>query len=229
MHFQPIDHPEESHEVEGYVVAVPMEQSAQDPLDDVFGSDSPQEDSRHAPPEPLHMSDMRRLETDHTTAGYREGLTAAKASSVQAGFDEGFGLGAAVGQKAGHLLGLLEGMEEALRTSSESTAAQSQLAEAREDLAVEKLFSADYWAPDGNWKYEVAAAQGGDVLFEHVAAEHPLVRKWTAKVDGLVETYKVNLAIFDDDNEPRVETLGADQPAATSNSNTTASKQALDW
>src|SRR6187431_1331366 len=88
-----------------------------DLLDDVWGDELASEDHErvltpygaHA-----HPSDMHRLQREHSTAGYREGITVAKAQSIQEGFDEGFGLGATVGARAGQLLGLLEGVANAL-------------------------------------------------------------------------------------------------------------------
>ncbi|KAK7739853.1 Essential protein Yae1, N terminal [Cytospora paraplurivora] len=63
-----------------------------------------------------HPSDVHRLRQEHKTAGYREGITVAKATSIQAGFDEGFGLGATIGLRAGYLLGVLEGVAAATAT-----------------------------------------------------------------------------------------------------------------
>ncbi|KAH8169800.1 ABC1 domain containing protein [Sarocladium implicatum] len=242
MHFQPIENGSaESHPEEGHVIAVEMDPAPhQDPLDDVFGADSPPHhdrvlDHQHT----SHPSDMRRLETDHTTAGYREGLTAAKASSVQAGFDEGFSLGAALGQVAGQILGTIEGVEEALRGTDQvetSASVAALLAEAREELRVERLFAAEYWAPDGNWKYDVKSRgdhsgdDEGDVLFDDVAAQHPLVSRWIAIVDGLLETWQIDRAVLEDESEPRVDAAGAETSAAPSAASAAAApKQALDW
>ncbi|KAL3955030.1 hypothetical protein ACCO45_010593 [Purpureocillium lilacinum] len=122
-----------------------------------------------------HPSDMHRLETEHATAGYREGITVSKESSMQAGFDEGFSLGAAIGLQVGQLLGTLEGVFDAVKGEPGEAAkvAESQLAMAREELATSRIFSTDYWAPDGNWTYKVEAGEGGDVLFSDVAKAHP--------------------------------------------------------
>ena len=244
MHFQPVENGSaESHLEEGHVIAVDMDPAPphQDPLDDVFGADSPPHhdrlsDHQHA----SHPSDMRRLETDHTTAGYREGLTAAKASSVQAGFDEGFSLGAALGQVAGQILGTIEGVEEALRGTDQveaSTSVTALLAEARDELKLERLFAAEYWAPDGNWKYDVksreTAASGngeGEVLFDDVAAQHPLVSRWIAIVDGLVETWQIDRTVLEDESEPRIDAAGPEtNTAPVTSSAAAAPKKALDW
>src|SRR4051794_18720484 len=85
-------------------VTVPVEENAvDDPLGDVFGSDdvapgpSLADPPMHIPGTQHHPSDLHRLQQQHVTAGYRDGVTAAKAESIQSGFDEGFSLGAAVG------------------------------------------------------------------------------------------------------------------------------------
>ncbi|ROV93318.1 hypothetical protein VSDG_06906 [Cytospora chrysosperma] len=197
-----------------------------DPLDDVFGSDGEDYDSpafvdedEHgsddsrvhitrggARGEGGHPSDARRLRQEHTTAGYRDGITVAKASSVQAGFDEGFGLGATIGLRVGHLLGVLEGIAAGLGKRpapggvggsaggdgpdhEQARAAGKLLADARMELGVRSIFSGDYWHPDGTWKYEVGGGSGdveeeGEVLFSHVTEAHPVVKKWTAVVEG---------------------------------------------
>ncbi|ROV93405.1 hypothetical protein VMCG_08433 [Cytospora schulzeri] len=204
-----------------------------DPLDDVFGSDGDGYDSpvfeedehydehdssqirittgggggRGRGPTPRdHPSDIHRLRQEHTTAGYREGITVAKASSVQAGFDEGFGLGATIGLRVGYLLGVLEGIAAALGSGNGKVQQQQPgyeqgkalLADARTELGVRSVFSEEYWHPDGTWKYEVVGggrADDGDgngddeVLFSHVAEAHPMVRKWTAVVEGEMQRW----------------------------------------
>lgn len=184
-----------------------------DPLDDVFGSDGEDYDSpafvdedEHGSDDSRvhitrggarggggHPSDARRLRQEHTTAGYRDGITVAKASSVQAGFDEGFGLGATIGLRVGHLLGVLEGIAAGLgkgpAPGGVGSGAVNLLADARAELGVRSVFSGDYWHPDGTWKYEVGGGSGdveeeGEVLFSHVTEAHPVVKKWTAVVEG---------------------------------------------
>ncbi|RFU73676.1 abc1 domain-containing [Trichoderma arundinaceum] len=231
-------------------------------LDDVFGPESESglgsgEDVARAtadaaatvtspgrPESPRHPSDMRRLETEHTTAGYREGISAAKERTVQAGFDEGFSLGATIGLAAGQLLGTLEGIEDALKSrlgdragseDEEATAASRLLTEAREELSVPKIFSSDYWAPDGNWSYDVKPeASGGDeVLFPDVAAAHPLIRKWTAIVDEQVKLWKIDRSVLDGEDGDARMGLEAVDDAATGTSTIPlappASRQPLDW
>ncbi|POS81591.1 hypothetical protein DHEL01_v200029 [Diaporthe helianthi] len=219
-----------------------------DPLDDVFGSEDGDDDTpvfedaydgdhdsnpphirpvAASPAHHHHPSDMHRLRQEHTTAGYRDGITAAKARSVQAGFDEGFGLGATVGLRVGYLLGVLEGVaaavallgrdggpeeSEGLITAAEDRAeALNLLAEARAELALQVVFGPEYWEADGTWRYEIGSGKAGEeeesvVLFSHVAEAHPLVRKWTLVVEGQMRRWGVEgqLALLrrrDDDHD----------------------------
>ncbi|KAG5742437.1 hypothetical protein H9Q70_014711, partial [Fusarium xylarioides] len=86
-----------------------------DALDGVFGSGpSSPTDVRHDDGSATsNRSDIRRLQTVHTTAGAREAIAVSKESSLQTGVDAGFSLGATVGMRAVHILGLLEGINEA--------------------------------------------------------------------------------------------------------------------
>ena len=133
-----------------------------------------------------HPSDVPRLRQEHTTAGYRDGITVAKAEHVQAGFDEGFGLGATIGAVAGQLLGVLEGLSFAAVSSSSSKSKSQQteddeeesflkeklrslLAEAEKDLAVTSIYGKEYWDEDGTWRYEVP----GESKAQHERYQHP--------------------------------------------------------
>lgn len=157
-----------------------------DTFDDVFGSDDGQDAlsnpsgiARRAD-DHNHPSDIRRLQGEHTTAGYREGVTVAKAASVQSGFDEGFGLGAALGLRAGEVVGVLEGLAAAVPGDERLT---KLLGQASEDLAPQSVFGAAYWAADGNWTYPVSGQDGDDVLFKDVVEAHPLIMKWRVVMD----------------------------------------------
>ncbi|KAM0460623.1 hypothetical protein ACHAPV_004902 [Trichoderma viride] len=228
-------------------------------LDDVFGSESeavPASGDGHAaavvtsfdrPESPRHPSDMRRLETEHATAGYREGISTAKEQTVQAGFDEGFSLGATIGLAAGRLLGMLEGIDDALKSrlggqagsqdgqgTASATATSELLTEARQELSVLKIFSPDYWAPDGNWSYDVEPHGDGDeILFPDVAKAHPLIRKWTAVVDEQARLWKIDQSVLDGDAGMEA----AAEDATTAGTSTTStiplpppsSRQPLDW
>ncbi|CAJ2503886.1 Uu.00g112800.m01.CDS01 [Anthostomella pinea] len=160
----------------------------QDPLHDVFGSD-PDPDLAAAD---ISM-DTRRLQTQHTTVGYREGITAGKSESIQAGFDSGFSLGANIGLKAGQLLGLLEGIPAALAEGAHSTHANRLLADARTELSTDKIFDEEYWAPDGSWRYAITGSDGsGQPTSEDVANEHPLILKWSRVVEQEMRTWSID-------------------------------------
>ena len=105
-------------------------------LDDVFSSSPPRLDTIvHDPSDPAqsssmqnHPSDIPRLRQVHATAGYREGISRAKAQSLQPGFDEGYGLGATFGLHVGYLLGALKGLV-ALYQGQEENLTRSRLGE----------------------------------------------------------------------------------------------------
>ena len=199
-----------------------------DPFDDVFGAGEGSPTAHEGVHSASHPSDMPRLQTEHTTAGYREGLTAAKATSVQAGFDEGFSLGATLGLRAGQLSGMLEGIAEALRGQDEeaSRRADGLLAEAQRELGPGRIFSSDYWAPDGNWSYDVESREGEEILFADVAAAHPLIRKWTETVDEEMALWKVDKSILDDETGIRLDAV-PNEPISSSTPPTV--QRPLDW
>lgn len=220
-----------------------------DPLGDVFGSDdSPvfeQDFNDESQPQGFsdrhHPSDMHRLQQEHTTAGYRDGIAVAKASSIQAGFDEGFSLGGTIGLKVGRLLGLLEGIVGALSgehaPALELEAASKLLSEARIDLDLRNVFSPKFWNDDGTWKYEVGEKDVDDegaVLFSHVAEAHPLVKKWTAMVQeqmskwGLQEQLPL-LQRRDNEEKVVVEPAAKAKTSTQSQSEAKAPSDALSW
>ena len=230
MHFQPVENMDHDTHIsraqEGYQVEAA---ASNDTLDDVFGTEpsSPTQD-RENTLDASHPSDIIRLQTEHTTVGYREGITVAKESSLQAGFDEGFSLGACVGLKAGLLLGLLEGIAEAIRgrEDEDSVKLAKLFDEAREELGTGNVFSAEYWAEDGNWKYEVETKDGDEIVFSNVADAHPVIRKWTAIVNAQVALWKIDRAILDDESGLRLENV-MDEPIVSSAG--PAAKKPLDW
>lgn len=155
-----------------------------------------------------HPSDMPRLEQEHATAGYRDGLTAAKAKSAQGGFDEGFGLGATLGLRVGRVLGLLEGLVMALGDSQDAADANILLDEAQRDLNLREVYAAKYWAADGTWLYRVSPGDGGDktdgqVVYQDVAAAHPLIRKWEAIMEREIEKWALDEKILDGEHWAR--------------------------
>lgn len=263
----------EPADVDGYISAAAMGSPGHtqdaaprtDPLDDVFGSDGDDDSpifeggdedhhsshiriSRAANPAAQnHPSDIHRLRQEHTTAGYREGITVAKGTSIQAGFDEGFGLGATIGLKVGYLLGVLEGVAAALSRDPSLAAAHAEavklLTEARGELGVQAVFSPEYWDSDGTWKYEVGARQGGqandngdeEVVFSHVADAHPLVRKWTAAVEAQMRRWGLEAQVpllrrrDEEDAAAAAEPVARVKAVAPSQPDAKVANDALSW
>ncbi|MCJ1397603.1 Essential protein Yae1, N terminal [Xylographa trunciseda] len=99
----------------------PTQPPQSDLLSDIFSSSpSPPPSRTPHPHDPdshhtTHPSDIPRLRSQHSTAGYREGLSASKPPALQPGFDEGYTLGAVLGLKVGELLGVLDGVAAALQ------------------------------------------------------------------------------------------------------------------
>ncbi|KAG6023029.1 hypothetical protein E4U41_002104 [Claviceps citrina] len=241
MHLQPIEKSPDGGPLARAgrrAIAAEEGHASPDQLDDVFGPAPVSSSMGATQPSDAHPSDMPRLQTEHATAGYREGITAAKASSIQAGFDEGFSLGASIGSRAGRLLGLLEGIADALGGAQHHTAEAAEAAEAsskllrdaRAELAAERIFSAEFWAPDGNWRYEVPVARDDDsgqqVLFADVAEAHPLVRKWSGLVRQQLEAWQIQMSLLDDETGPRLDEAAVLSAASTA---PVRAKQTLDW
>ncbi|TEA20169.1 Uncharacterized protein C8034_v009186 [Colletotrichum sidae] len=204
----------------------------QDTFDDVWGS-APASPTAAVSildaPSGAHPGDMPRLQAEHTTAGYREGVTAAKATSIQAGFDEGFGLGAEIGSLAGQALGLLEGVANALDGQDEGVSKQAKqtLEAARAELKTDSIFGPSFWNTDGTWKFDVEKLASGDeeILFSDVARAHPLIKKWTEVVDAEIARWGLVInAIGDVDEHER-----QPSPERVPSSAVPQTKKALDW
>ncbi|GIZ37957.1 hypothetical protein CKM354_000138500 [Cercospora kikuchii] len=186
-------------------------QHSNDLNDDIFGSapnspvlsaqydridDSSRENARIASSRDQHHSDIPRLRSIHITNGYRDGIAVSKESHIQAGFDEGFSLGGEIGQKAGYVLGVLEGIVRGLKNMKENAEQRGGkeeitdlrdeveriFSEAKDELRVEKLLGQEYFGGDGIWLYDVEGEEGDDVTFEVVAAGHPVLKRWMAKM-----------------------------------------------
>jgi essential protein Yae1 len=252
MHIQPIDN---ASDLEPFVIAAmspdihhsTVAGEAGETFDDVWGSEpssptlpaGPGNDGGHGTSRTAaHPSDMARLQAEHSTAGYREGLTDAKAHSIQAGFDEGFGLGAAIGAKAGQILGVLEGIANALSGAAAGEGldevardeAAKTLGNAKKELDIGRVFGPEYWNSDGTWKYDVAAEDDdGDVLFAHVADAHPLIAKWSAVADEQVARWAIDRAVFADvadEERQHQHQLQQDKPGSAAAPQV---KKPLDW
>ncbi|MCJ1473487.1 Essential protein Yae1, N terminal [Lambiella insularis] len=196
-------------------------------LDDIFATSSPHSPSHNSSSSDLtfladHPSDIPRLRAIHSTAGYREGLSASKAPALQPGFDEGYTLGAVLGLKVGEVLGILDGLVRALggkQGREEAFARALQLwKQAALELELREVFGREFWGEDGVWLWEVTGVMNGksvemlgkdvgvareaevkgreDVTFEVVAAAHPLVTKWTGIVETLMQEWGVTKGLF---------------------------------
>lgn len=168
----------------------------------------------------IEPSDVPRLKEKHETEGYRDGITNGKATSVQAGFDEGYGLGAVLGLKIGQILGLLEGLcgalsskpkaEEPETWAEEGTRLSKLLIQAKNEFKTESVYAADWWGPDGIWKFKVPGEilEGKETVFEDVAAAHPLVAKWEHIVNEEIQKWSLDLHLMEADHEHLNETGG---------------------
>lgn len=179
-----------------------------DNLDDVFGS-APSSPNTTAAPQ-NEPSEISRLQSEHSTAGYRDGLTAGKALHIQTGFDEGYALSTVIGLRVGVILGVLEGLYTfALKKSKSANSAEdteevdrlkSLFKSAKTELSTEAVFAREFWDEDGIWKFAVANAddEEGEVLFEHVADAHPLLKKWKAIMEKQVEDCGLRIGPLDE-------------------------------
>ncbi|KAL9577434.1 MAG: hypothetical protein Q9212_006366 [Teloschistes hypoglaucus] len=169
-------------------------------ISDVFSDSPPPSPQSTAAPHPTDPSDIPRLRSIHVTNGYREGITTAKEQALQPAFDEAYPLGASLGLRVGYILGILEGLCSAFGSASrrfdaahgevekvgkakeeEEERLKALLGEAREELKIEKLFGKEFWGHDGLWAYDVRGSDD-DITFREVADQHPVVRKWLARV-----------------------------------------------
>lgn len=206
--------------------------AAYDPLDDIFGPDSP----AHQPGVPgLHdyieiSLDTQSLQAQHNTVGYRDGITAGKAGSIQTGFDQGFSLGANIGLKAGQLLGLLEGISAALTGASESAHARNLLEKAIAELNPECIFTSEFWAADGSWVYPVTAShESGEIVYSDVADQHPLIAKWSRIAHDEANRWQVDQSLLVlEPKETSERDEGAELPEASPKINISA-RDAIQW
>lgn len=216
MHYQPVE-PSENDMYLSHAGDSHQPQIVNDPLDDVFGNDENEPQNTQT----SHPSDMRRLQTDHSTAGYREGLNLGKQDSLQKGFDEGYTIGAAIGLQAGQILGVLEGINEALPDNKEM---DELLSRAKDELSVDKLFNGDYWKTDGMPSYEVderllQKKEGG--------LAHPSIHKWAGLLEEQIQRWGIDNNVLDATQPEQAPGKTADE--ATDLSAQAAVENPLDW
>jgi hypothetical protein len=178
-------------------------------LDDIWGSASSSSTSETFPSDISHIrnepSDIPRLRSEHSTSGYRDGLSAAKNTTIQEGFDEGYSLGAVMGLEIGILLGSLEGIYQAVRNigasyDSEKERTNTLLNSAKRELRTEEVFGRDWWSEDGTWKFEVLGEGvdgAGEFTFKDVVNSHPTILKWKGLVNEEVERWALDLTILE--------------------------------
>jgi hypothetical protein len=188
-------------------------------LDDVWGSAPSSSTSETFPSDVNNIrnepSDIPRLRSEHSTSGYRDGLSSAKNNTIQDGFDEGYSLGAVMGLEVGTVLGLLEGIYNAARNSgghdgSDHKRLITLLDTASRELRMEEVFGRDWWSEDGIWRYEVSGEgveETEDFTFKEVVDSHPIIRKWKGLVNWEAEKWGLDLTIRERAEEKR---LGSD-------------------
>ncbi|KFX86153.1 hypothetical protein O988_09740, partial [Pseudogymnoascus sp. VKM F-3808] len=186
-------------------------------LDDVFGSAPSSPTLSHAtiPSRNNEPSEVPRLRSAHSTAGYRDGLTTAKGTTIQEGFDEGYGLGATMGLRIGAVLGTLEGIWAAfakadakrapavndgevrmgsIGSQPETERLRVLVVKARSELRTEGVFGRQYWGEDGIWVYDVQENGGG---WKDVVDAHPLIQSWEAVVAEEVAKVRLDTGVMD--------------------------------
>lgn len=160
-------------------------------LSDIFSASAP------TSPTAADPSDIPRLRSTHSTAGYRAGISTSKERSLQPGFDQGYSLSAVFGLRVGYILGALEGLYSAYPQGSEEREALKKLVkEAREQLAIEKVFGREWWGEDGIWRYEVEGEEE-EVTFREVVDAHPLVKEWVERAEQEMKIAGVKAGRFE--------------------------------
>ncbi|OCK81676.1 hypothetical protein K432DRAFT_278506, partial [Lepidopterella palustris CBS 459.81] len=184
----------------------PPARQIENPLDDIYGSapTSPllhptnPSASHHLHPETL--TDLPLQRRQHTTSGYRDGLSSSKTVHVQSGFDEGYSLGASLGQRVGYILGALEGMVVALRAEGDRETeryeeARRLLENAREELRIEEVLGSKWVDGEGIWMWD-AGEMEADVTFKEVADKHPVITTWMEMLKKVAGRWGVDLNVL---------------------------------
>ncbi|KAH7078806.1 hypothetical protein BKA63DRAFT_251158 [Paraphoma chrysanthemicola] len=174
----------------------------EDPLDDVYGSapasptlvagDMLDLSSQNRRPHEI-LSDLPSRQRALDTDAYREGLANSKGQYVQEGFDEGYSLGANLGLRIGNILGALQGFVAAWKSHDDVLYRETKdiYAAAKVELAIEQLLGQQWVNEEGIWKWDVQG-EDEDATFREVAEQHPLVKKWTKKVEDMATKWRVD-------------------------------------
>ncbi|KAG8628771.1 hypothetical protein KVT40_002636 [Elsinoe batatas] len=171
----------------------------QNPLDDVFGTeDVPDAATLNTPPSTSRQSHTRwehseipRIRSIHVTNGYREGIAESKSTFVQEGFDEGYPLGAMLGFRAAWLVSFLDNFTRLLNKPEKQALAE----EARKELQIGSILSPSYFNEDGIWSYTVPGPES-EQDFDLVSRSHPLIGKWSSRVQDLANSAGVEIELF---------------------------------
>lgn len=125
---------------------------------DIWGSDSEVT---------LESPDIAKLRKLHHKQGYLEGITKAKESTLQHGFDTGYPQGAALGIEIGEIVGSLQIWS--AQSDERGERAKELLMRAKRELHISKVLS---------WRYfddELNLPEKG----------HPLILQWRELLDSL--------------------------------------------
>lgn len=185
-----------THLAAGQAPPTPPHENA---LDDIYGSapSSPvlaAATSLSNPRAHEILSDLPSRQRALDTDAYREGLATSKGRFVQEGFDEGYSLGANLGLRVGYILGVLQGFEAALKGQAGPKHAhiKAMYEDAQVELAIHELLGQKFVDEEGIWTWEVKG-QEEDPTFREVAAQHPVIRKWTTTVEDLAAKWHADL------------------------------------
>ena len=196
---RPSSSPSRSTPATGRSTESPPQSDLLDDVFDVFDVFDVQDSvSRASSLQLQEPSDIPRLRSVHTTAGYRDGIAAARTAALQPGFDEGYVLGAALGLRSGYLLGIIEGVLAGLSDESpEQARINPLLDQAQKELALSEIMSTSYMNPDGTWKWPLATEpnareEDDETTINHVADSHPSIQKWTGLLAHLMKQAAVN-------------------------------------
>ena len=191
----------------------PHQTTTFDALDDVFGSAPSSPTTTTTPRIALEPSEVPRIQSEHSTAGYRDGLTSGKALHIQAGFDEGYALSTLIGLRVGEILGVLEGLYSyTLKTRGTQNEGEQEVdrmkqlcLKARKELKTEEVFAKEFWDENGIWKFDVGDEEeeekGKEVLFEHVAEAHPKLKTWRKIMQEEVDRCGLHIGVLEGVND----------------------------
>jgi hypothetical protein len=154
------------------------------------------------------VSDVRRIHTVHSTAGYRDGISASKEKFIQEGFDEGFLLGAELGFAVGYIHCCMELVKMAKGNSMAENfekRVDEIVAKASTELDMKNIFQPQFFDTDGVWKYPVQGILDGkaydeekdelNITMKDVAMAHPVITRWMKELENVAEELKINLSL----------------------------------